>query len=273
MKRIAIIGCSHSSYDQVHHGPSKDGRDWIHHISTIAKEFEFHSFAAEGHGPLYYDYVLKQLVITYPADFFDAIIVQYTVGGRWFFPLDSEKFRVDWVNQNSILDFTPEQLSENYTYYRLMAPRISMSRNKATAWNVNRYEKKSLQRIKQSESDIDDIYEPDGMVTRYEENFTKLLIPLYKQFFNNIFCFDFSNTMFNAETVDSNFKYRNNIGQVLPFKNFITEKYGIEHVAMHLFDSSFHCSNLGNILLVEDYLANSNLGDYLNIRGKKIQID
>lgn len=268
MKRVAVIGCSHSSYDQVVHGPSSDGKDWIHHLSNITDNFEFYSFAAEGHGPLYYDYALKDIVLKYPKTYFDVLIVQYTVGGRWFVPIRSGKYIREGQNQET--DFEPLNVTPNYVFYRLRPQRVSLSRNRATAWQVDRTSYRMRKKINDIETYFDAMYDPEGLATHYESNFAKLLIPLYGQYFNQVFCFDFSNTMFNAETIDENFQYRNNIGATKPFKNFLTDKYGVEHVAKYFFDSSFHCSKLGNEVLVNEYLIPSKLGEYLNITEKRV---
>jgi hypothetical protein len=268
MKKVAVIGCSHTSYDQVAWGPSKDGKDWVHHFSTLLPDVEFHSFAAEGHGPLYYDYVLKDIALRYPPKYFDTLIIQYTVGGRWIFPLKSGHYFHEGQNQE--MEFEAADITNNYKFYRLYQQRVTLSRHRATAWYVDRTDTRRAKTIKNIENSIDGIYEPDGFSTRYEANFCKLLIPLYGQYFNNVFTFDFSNTMFNAETVDENFKYRNNIGKTTPFKNYLTDKYGFEHVAMHFFDSSNHCSKLGNEVLVNEYLIHSKLGGHFNLIGKQV---
>lgn len=268
MKKVAVIGCSHSSYDQIIHGPSNDGRDWVHHFSSLIADYEFHSFACEGHGPSYYDYVLKEIASKYEPKYFDTLVVQYTVGGRWMFPLNDNN---QWSPQQNITtDFSPTSVSDNYIFYRLFPQRVSLTRNRATAWHVDRKNRSNSKKIKDVELYLDKYYQPDGIVTNYESNFSRTLQPLYESFFNNIFYFDFSNTMFNAETQDKDFAYRNNIGQDKPFKNYVTEKYGIEYVAEFLFDSSFHCSKLGNEVLVNEYLIDSLLGEHFGIRGKKV---
>lgn len=268
MKRVAVIGCSHSSYDQVVHGPSSDGKDWVHHFSTLADNYEFHSFACEGHGPLYYDYVLKEIAAKYDPKYFDTLIVQYTVGGRWIYPLNDGNTWSPY--QNISTDFSATTIEPNYTFYRLFPQRVSLTRNRATGWHVNRNDKSNAKKIKNIETYLDEYYQPDGIVTNYESNFSRTLEALYRGFFNHIFYFDFSNTMFNAETKDKDFMYRNNIGWDTPFKNYVTEKYGIEYVAEFLFDSSFHCSKLGNEVLVNEYLTESILADHFGIRGKKV---
>jgi hypothetical protein len=268
MKRVAVIGCSHSSYDQVFHGPSSDGKDWIHHMSSIAQDYEFHSFACEGHGPAYYDYALKEIAVKYEPKYFDTLIVQYTVGGRWIFPLNIGNM---WSPiQNTHTDFNQISITENYHFYRLFPQRVLLTRNRATAWHVDRSEYFNKKKIKNIEQYLDEIYQPDGLVTTYESNFAHTMVPLYGQFFNHVYYFDFSNTMFNATTTDKDFQYRNNIGWDKPFKNYVTDKYGIEYVAEFLFDSSFHCSKLGNEVLVNEYLNDSLLGDHLGTRGKRV---
>jgi hypothetical protein len=170
------------------------------------------------------------------------------------------------------MEFETADITNNYKFYRLYQQRVTLSRHRATAWYVDRTDARRAKTIKNIENSIDVIYEPDGFSTRYEANFCKLLIPLYGQYFNNVFTFDFSNTMFNAETVDENFQYRNNVGKTTPFKNYLTDKYGFEHVAMHFFDSSNHCSKLGNEILVNEYLIDSKLGGHFNLIGKRVPV-
>ena len=88
MKRIAVIGCSTSSYDQARYS-GEHNIDWVELLSRQCPEDEFHNYASPAHGPLYYDYVLKHIIANLPSNYYDTVIIQYTVLGRWFFPIKS----------------------------------------------------------------------------------------------------------------------------------------------------------------------------------------
>ena len=241
-----------------------DNLDWINILANLSPGTEFHNFAAEGHGPLWYDWVLKYILLNYPPEHFDTLIIQYTVSGRWILPLDAGVYFSD--NQNSHIYFDATYITKNYIVNRCFPQRITLTRNRATAvhidWNNERLKKK----MAWISEDLDAIYSPDGLVTAYESHFTRLVKTLYGRFFNEVFCWDFSNTMFNADTVSEDFPWRNNIGWDVPFKNYLTKQYGLEYMAQHLFDDTFHCTAAGNRILANEYLCQSRIGDHLGLR-------
>lgn len=71
MKRVAIIGCSHSDYDLRPHS-------WVKFCAQDFPHLHFDVFAQGGHGHLYMDLVLKDIW-----DTFDHYIVQLTQPTRW----------------------------------------------------------------------------------------------------------------------------------------------------------------------------------------------
>jgi len=92
MKRVAIIGCSHSD-----DCGCDSGNDyvWVKQMADANPHIEFHNYSKVGHGSLYFDMVLKHLV-TEGLEY-DKVILQWTGGSRWMDPVQAENWYVDYT--------------------------------------------------------------------------------------------------------------------------------------------------------------------------------
>ena len=266
-RRVAVIGCSTSSYDQVvSSGP--DNRDWVHLVSAECPDVEFHSYAASAHGPLYYDYVLQHIVANLPDDYYDTVIMQYTTIGRWFMPIELPDIQLD--DAAPVLDlsgvFAAETITPNYMFMRLYQKRVLSTRGGSHVYGVYMANDAIQQECEWLEGIIRKYHEPDTMAATYERNFTKNLMRLYGPCFKHIFCWDFcSNHGYGQHGTDDDFQFRNNIGHQLPFQSWAVARYGLEQYAMKMLDETMHCNKHGNEVLVYEYLANSRLGQHLGL--------
>ena len=87
MKRIAILGCSHSDLN------SNDHINWTTFLARKYPNIIFDNYAASGHGHLYMDIVLKHCL--YEKNY-DSIIVQLTGSNRWSIPLQTDMTNHTW---------------------------------------------------------------------------------------------------------------------------------------------------------------------------------
>ena len=78
MKRVAIIGCSHSDYSLRPH-------NWVRFCAQDFPDLHFDVYALGGHGHIYMDIVLKDIWDTY-----DHYIVQLTQPTRWMLGFQGE---------------------------------------------------------------------------------------------------------------------------------------------------------------------------------------
>ena len=263
-EKIAVLGCSHTAYDQVFYKiglrQGNDGKDWVHYASDRFKNLEFHNYACQGHGPLYYDIVLKYILAELPENFYNTVIVQYTVNGRWLHPVHVGDFFAD---KNIIEEIQLEQKEENYYVGRMHPQRLMSTRHHSYVYGVNRNIEKDVELSKEVGEYMTGLHQPDGIVTMYESSFIKSFNKLYAPHFKNAYWWDFSNSFFTEEVDEKLGGWKNNIDRELPFKEWAIEKYGIEYLAKHLIDDSFHCTEQGNKLLLNEYLMPSLLGKHL----------
>ena len=259
MKKVAVLGCSHTAYDQPFHS-QKLGKhdkqvksiDWVHHMSEDNSDIEFHNYGAQGHGPLYYDLILKYIISSFPKDYYDAIIIQYTVDGRWLIP----------VNYQNTTEITSQQVTENYIVKRLMSTRVVATHGSFHA--IGEINDKKVEEQINMASGILEKYrdQTPGLPVMYENMFMNTVNTLYAPHFQNLFYFDFLNGYQN-EIRATEHERRSNIDVGLPFVKWAVSTYGEEHTVMKLLDDSMHCSPDGNRVLYYEYILNSKIGKYL----------
>ena len=250
MKRVAVLGCSHSAYDQVNFGDHANGLDWVHHMAEDNSDIEFHNYGAQGHGPLYYDFILKYIISNFPKDYYDAVIIQYTVEGRWLIPIGILNYEI-----------TSQQVTENYIVKRLHSTRVVVTSGNfhTTPYIEDKNIKKQIDR---ASTTLEKYKDKNGLPVMYENAFIDTLDKIYKPHFKNLFYFDFLNG-YSEEISNTDHKKRSNIGAKLPFIKWALSKYGEEYVLMELLDDSLHCSPEGNYVLYYNYIRNSKIGRYL----------
>jgi len=253
MKRIAVLGCSHTSYDQVNYSTWANGLDWVHHMAEDNPDIEFHNYGAQGHGPLYYDFILKYIISEFPLAYYDAVIIQYTVDGRWLIPVN---------NTEDTTEIKSEQITENYIVKRLLSTRIV-----ATHGNFHTTPPIENKKIKTQINMASRILEKyrdryPGLPVMYENMFMDTIDKLYGPHFLNLFYFDFLNGYSN-EIRPTEHERRSNIDISLPFVKWAVSTYGEEHTLMKLLNDSMHCNAEGNRVLYYEYILNSKIGKYL----------
>lgn len=269
MKKVAIIGCSHTDWFQ----GNKERVGWVEQLSLAFPSIEFHSFAAIAHGPLYYDLVLKHIITEYPENYFDGVIVQLTGKGRWLFPIRHTIEEEKWI----VIPF-PTRDVPNYIVHSLKSQRVCNTPNGdgGFMYGSNLREGNEFNFIPHPLAtkaghiyvsiDEDSTYDPcidyDNFALQYEDLFIKSLEKIYAKHFNTFLFFSF----FNSLTI-KNEKFEEqivgNIGYDKPFVQYAIEKYGEEKVATDFFDVTWHTNQTGEDVFFTDYILSSDIAKYL----------
>lgn len=260
-KRIAILGCSHSSYEQVMNTPGN--KDWVHMLADLYPDVHFDNYANLGRGALYYDFVLKYIITNYPKDYYDAVIIQFTVENRWLIGLEQINTRQNETDGFKVT-YKP---SENYTTYAMSHPHVVTTTPSILIYEENnRYicptEKTKYENFRES---MRTYYgKTDTMVMFYERMFVSTLETLYKDKFKNIFYWDFMNGYSPIDNPEFHNVNRSNISTGKPYVLWATEKFGDVYTVMELLDDTFHCSPEGNRVLLNEYLLSTEIKPYLD---------
>lgn len=118
MKRIAILGCSHSDLN------SNDHINWTTFLARKYPNILFDNYAASGHGHLYMDIALKHCLYE---NNYDSIIVQLTGSNRWSIPLQTDMTSHTWQKCN-YWNGGPDSL-DNLNRIILPTPRANLAGN------------------------------------------------------------------------------------------------------------------------------------------------
>jgi hypothetical protein len=166
MKRVAVLGCSQSEFDQA------SGKPWSIYM---AEEFDVHvdNWAMQGKGFLWYDFVLKHIVAN--QIHYDAIIIQETSMGRWFIPIDQDQR----LNFDDVIE--PRQIYDNYT---VMFKRPGNFIDALPGFQSFKLESLNLRNPAEIRPEVK--YDPVCYPASYGEYFLKTL-HLYEPIFENIF--------------------------------------------------------------------------------------
>lgn len=263
-RRIAVIGCSHSAYDQVFYREDNNGKDWVHLMSEKFPNLIFHNYATQGHGPLYYDMVLKYIISELPKDYYDTVIIQYTVPGRWLIPVNAAEMYKDINNSE---EFRYDDITSNYVVVRMQPQRIMATNHRSYVFGTDQSDKKSMKYCKMLEDTISAAYTPNGIASMYDRTFYRTFDDIYSHWFNSGFYFDFCDTL--GATSPSAENNRSNIGTDVPFQNWVVKTYGIDYLLTDILDDGLHCTEFGNNMLFNDYIMPSLLGTHLSDLNEK----
>jgi hypothetical protein len=234
MKRIAVIGCSHSN----HHSC-----DDIWAIQ-IARNHNVHvdNYAVSGHGAVYFDFVLKYIVANKLE--YDCVIVQHTGISRWSMPLEG------FSSNRKMVAFP---VSENYIQMSYDIARANMAIPLMFDTAAKLQEVSSLYnnlgtvlKSQHAEYQINDDGTFKNFATEYFDLFSSTL-ELYDNYFNHFYHFSFSNTS------------AGNLGNT----NFISWLEQSRGDIMKYYDETRHLTSEGNTILYKEYIMNSPVGDYL----------
>lgn len=234
MKRIAVIGCSHSNH---HSCPDI----WAVQISRN-HNVHVDNYATSGHGAVYFDFVLKYIVANKIE--YDCVILQHTGISRWSMPLEGFSTGRKMVSR-------PVSPNYNYMSYDIARANLSMP---VMFHNAKKLEEVSSMYnnlgtvIKSQHNDyqINDDGTYKNFATEYFDLFTSTL-EIYERYFKHFYHFSFSNT---------------NIGNLNKpnFESWLARKYGD---VMNYYDDTRHLTSEGNTILYSEYIMNSLIGDYL----------
>jgi len=106
LKRVAVIGCSHSDYALRPH-------NWVRFCAQDFPDIHFDVFAQGGHGHLYMDIVLKDIW-----DTFDHYIVQLTQPTRWLLGIQG------YLSTPAFIRYDTDQT--NISDWKFNQPRVAM---------------------------------------------------------------------------------------------------------------------------------------------------
>lgn len=234
MKRIAVIGCSHSN----HHSCEDI---WA---VQIARNHNVHidNYATSGHGVIYFDFVLKYIIANKIE--YDCVILQHTGISRWSMPLEGFSNNRKMVARSVMPNY-------NHMAYDIARANISIPVMFHTARKME--EVSSMYNnlgtvIKDShhEYQINDDGTYRNFATEYFGLFCSTL-DIYEKYFNHFYHFSFGNT--NIGNIDKpNFEY------------WLSRKH--DDVSNY-YDETRHLTSAGNTILYSEYIMNSPIGDYL----------
>jgi len=244
--RIAIIGCSHSYYNEC-------DENWT---TLFPSNFVIHNYSAAGHGVQHFDFVLKYIIANKLE--YDCLIIQLTGTTRWQFPITghcsdeilinkiSDKyvnFAVDYshATANNVIKF--EELYENngissfddislHTKGLMQSRSIAITDSDFVAHDIN-------------------ISEGNTWVTEYYKLFVDTL-HLYEPYFKNVFYWKFSSDVINNIGRDD----ATALDVVLNSK----ELYGDLN---DIIDDTYHLTPIGYGILFDEYIMKSKIGDYV----------
>jgi len=245
MKKIAIIGCSHSYYGECE-------TNWT---TMFPDDFIIHNYSLAGHGVQYFDFILKYLVAN-KMDY-DCVIIQLTSATRWQFPVSGH-------TSNELIEW---KVSDNYVNY-------SVNYSHATAHDTVDHEdlyknypmkflndisifnhgfKRSRDNLTDAEFDRFDINssQQETWVTEYYNLFTQTL-HMYESQFPNVFWWRFANTPIN------------NIGHgTHTALDTVINKKELYGDLNDIVDDTYHLTPLGYRILFDEYIMKSKIGDYV----------
>jgi hypothetical protein len=263
-KRIAILGCSHTDWQQ----GSRARRGWVEQLAVQFPDVEFHNFARMGHGSLWFDFVLKHLIANYEPDYFSAVIVQLTARGRWLFPLRHSVDKDQWLSHV----FKKRPIGNYYTHM-LKSHRVVTTQHGTfeTGSYIRDWEHEpwAFRTDTDIANDIGKHYQNwhphdnyDNFSLQYEDLFGDTLLKLYRPHFRNFFYFTFFNS-YSPKPEEYKEYHVGNIGPSKPFVQWAIDKHGEEKVVLDMFDNTWHTSQQGEDIFVNEYILPSEIGNYL----------
>lgn len=253
MKRVAVIGCSHSSFNQY---ADTDSVEWPRQLANRSDEWEIHNFSTRGHGIVWFEYILRKIIVDFPEDYFDTVIIQFTTSSRWILP-----YKIEGINPEA--KFIKTQITHNYFSYEIDCPRLTVMSPMVVPWYVPN-EKVYKTAVKQSKV-VHGAYEPNGIITNYEELFLRTFDRQYSPFFKKLLYFDFGQEIC-WDIISPVQHHRCNMDLELPFMVYLLRTYGDKYIVEYLVDDSFHCTKAGNDILFNDYLIPSKFGTHFNLK-------
>jgi len=244
MKKIAIIGCSHSYYLEC-------DKNWT---TMFPEDYIIHNYSAAGHGVQYFDFVLKYIVAN-KLDY-DCVIIQLTSSTRWQFPITghtSDKLRTDEISDRYInysfnyahvlahesMDF--EDLYENHELSFLDDISIINDSMIQPCDNIEDTNFKEFP-INRSTSDT--------WTSEYYNLFTQTL-HMYEHHFPNVFWWRFANESIN------------NIGHDTTALETVIKHEELYGDLNDIIDDTLHLTPLGYRILFDEYIMKSKIGDYV----------
>jgi len=246
MKKIAIIGCSHSYYGECE-------QNWT---TMFPEDFIIHNYSMPGHGVQYFDFILKYIVAN-KLDY-DCVIVQLTGSNRWQFPItgySSNKLR-EWKVSDTYINYaaqashaTAHDSIDHEDLYKNIPMRflddISIYNHGLKQSRVN------LEETDFKEHTINRAHQ-DTWTSEYYDLFTQTL-HMYEHYFPNVFWWRFGQSHPNT-----------NIGRDdLTALNTIISKTELYGDLNDIIDDTLHLTPHGYRILFDEYIMKSKIGDYV----------
>jgi len=258
MKRVAIIGCSHSDYLDNSKIDVNFGL-WIPMLCERFPNIEFHNFSQGGHGHLYQDMVMKYL--RFATSPYDMYIVQLTGMSRWMVPI---KGTSTWWDQADMQGaFTTDRRNiKNYIKYSWLPPRLCNVGVELPRYNdLQEVYPQHMNQGKNTKIHLDlKELENDTGSFRNMAVFHSYLFLKELQFMDNgsMPIFYFTPRTYNHWEEE---RISDNNLNLKSFNKWIKEKYN-KKIDDYL-DETFHLTLEGNRILFEEYLMPSKLGKKL----------
>jgi hypothetical protein len=245
MKKIAIIGCSHSAYN-------RGEQNWS---TMFPDDFIIHNYSMSGHGVQYFDFILKYIVAN-KLDY-DCVIIQLTHTSRWQFPItgySSNKLHTMVISDryiNYAVNYAHATAHDTVDYEDLYANHQMTFLDDVSIFNGGF--KQSRDDIKQTTFEQFGInrFQQDTWVTEYYNLFVQTL-HMYENYFPNVFWWRFASTPIDNIGHDAHTALETVISK--------KELYGDLN---DIIDDTLHLTPLGYRILFDEYIMKSKIGDYV----------
>lgn len=225
MPKVAIIGCSFSDVAYAEY-------TWSFKLPKLYPNIRFYNYAKGGMGSLYQDMCLKHVLYV---EHYDYIIVQCTSGLRWHVPETTSFVKGKAVDVNPYDAFHEQQIDDNQTRMLL---------------NETVQQLITLENPSQDEEE-DTTFKKKPFRTSYHGLYLKQLEAFSKIY--PISYFSFPDLKF----------IENNIGQQYDVWSWLEHNYDPIDVDNNMLDDTNHLNDYGNDELLNKYILQSNVKDYL----------
>lgn len=233
MKRIALVGCSHTDYLTKLETPTDH---WSFNMLKYGVQID--NYARHGQGNSYIDFVLRYILAN--KIHYDCVIVQMTGNSRWMFPVIDKDQGLDLVTKNISENYNHKMFDNTWGYSNKTIPPQAVE-------NLQHY----IDYCQINNSQYHGEFEENGQnIASYTSDIYRRSISIYEKLFPKFFYWDFQWTDIN------------NIGYDTNFRNTVIQEHG-DIFFVNLLDDTMHLHPLGQKYLWDNYLFKSYIGDYL----------
>jgi hypothetical protein len=251
MKKIAFIGCSHSSTDPAYQENPNEPINWTWQLSQRYPQHTYRNYARGGQGIEYFQWCIMHAK-KWGAD---VIFINRTYTGRWAmlgaFNDEKQNFASDWHVQEITENFSEVDLKVTHAWG-------SGGDTNFSGGVISGFIKKSSRSILRF---ITNHWAITDLRKTYEDEWYRLCTTMYD--FENVFLIDWTGE-FNEEII-SNVRTDISVTMFLHNKLEDTTNSGGGNAALYklglvLSETDNHCTNKGHKIVLDEYiLSNENV--------------